>query len=188
MDAVVILAGGKSRRMGRDKLTLEVGGRTLLESVVGKFAEAFDAVYISVAEKGKYREVAVPEIVDIYSGAGPLAGLHAALSSIPCEGVFLVAADLPHATPDAAKRVVELCGSNDACVIKLHDGKLEPLFAYYKSKLLPDCEELLASGEFRMTELIYRANTKFIEPGQLGELWSQRLIYNINLPEDYAKL
>lgn len=188
MDAIVVLAGGASKRMGRDKLLLEVGGVTLLESVVAKFSDEFEDVCISVADESKYPEISARRIVDIRRGAGPLSGLHAALTGIERGGVFLVAADLPYASPKAAKRVIELCGDCDACIIKLPGGMIEPLFGYYRKALLPLCEEALESGDNRMSEVIYNANTRFVTPEDLGGLWDDRLIYNINYPEDYAAI
>ena len=187
MVAVVILAGGKSRRMGRDKLDLAFGGRTLLESVAERFLGVFEDVFLSVADAGKYPSVQLRRIMDIVQGCGPLSGLHSALVSLPCDGVFLVAADLPYACPVAAKRIIELCGEKEACVIRLPDGKLEPLFGFYRKSLLPRCEAALLSGDYRMSELVLGADTQFVVPADLGVAWDERLIMNINSPEDFDK-
>ena len=188
MDSVVVLAGGASKRMGRDKMLLEIGGVTMLESVVARFREEFEDVFISVADEAKYPEVKARRIVDIRRGAGPLSGLHAALAGAVCDGVFLVAADLPYASPKAAKRIIELCSGYNAGVIKLPGGMIEPLFGYYKKALLPLCEEALKSGDYRMSEILYNANTRFISQEELGGLWEERIIYNINYPEDYTAM
>lgn len=185
MTAAVLLAGGGSKRMGRDKLMLEIGGMTMLESAAQRFAGVFNELCISVADVGKYPGIAARTIVDIRPGAGPLSGLHAALSVLRCDGVFLVAADLPFASPPAALRIAELGAGRDACIIRLRDGKIEPLFGYYARSLLPLCEEALRSGDNRMSEILYKANTRFISPEELGGLWDEKLIYNINYPEDY---
>ena len=184
MCPVVILAGGKSSRMGRDKLALPIGGRTLLESAVSRFSDGFDEVFISVADADKYPEVAARRIVDLLPGAGPLSGLHAALATLQCDGVFLVAADLPFAQPSAAQTLIGLCGDHMASVIRLPDGKLEPLFGYYRKSLLPDCEAAINRGDYRMTELLRSAETRFVSPGELGGLWDEKMILNVNRPED----
>jgi len=184
--AVVILAGGKSRRMGRDKLELSLGGVSLLESAVQRFSEVFPDVYISIADPGKYPGVTARRIVDIMPGAGPLSGLHAALSVLG-GGVFLAAADLPYASALAAKRIIELCGDKEAAVIRLPDGKLEPLFGYYSATLMPRCRDAIVSGENRMTEILFNADTLYITPDELGGLWDERTIFNINHPEDFER-
>ena len=188
MTAAVVLAGGRSSRMGRDKLELTLGGKTLLESAVSRFSEAFEKVFISVADAKKYPDIEAPRIVDILPGAGPMSGLHAALKSLPGKGIFLVAADLPYSCPHTAKRIIELCGGKDACVVRLPDGKLEPLFGYYKKTLLPQCEEAIASGDYRMSEFVLSADTRFVSPLELGDLWEEKMILNVNYPADYEKL
>ena len=186
--SVVILAGGKSTRMGSDKLALTLGGQTLLDSAIGRFKTEFDNICISVADREKYKDRTERIIIDILPGAGPLSGLHAALSHTECEGVFLVAADLPFANARAAKRIIELCGSNEACVIRLPDGKLEPLFGCYRKSLLGRCEDAILSGDFRMTGVLGNAKTRYVSPQELGELWEDKLIFNINYPDDYARI
>ena len=188
MSTAVILAGGKSKRMGRDKLVLTLGGKTLLETALYRFEQEFENVYLSIENTGKYPDVFVRRIVDILPGAGPLSGLHAALKTLSDEGVFLAAADLPFSDARAAKRLIELCGEKEACLIRLPDGKLEPLFGYYKKSLLRSCEEAIKSGENRMTEIIGKADTRYVNPGELGDLWNEKLITNINYPADYERI
>ena len=188
MTAAVILAGGNSRRMGRDKLSLAVSGSTLLESAIDRFKEKFELVCLSVSDLSKYPEVSIPKIADIIPSAGPLSGLHAALSSLTTEGVFLIAADLPFADADAALKIIELAAGKDSCVIKLPNGNMEPLFGYYGKSLLPRCEELLSSGDFRMTSLFSKSGTRFVSPDELGSVWNESIIMNINYPEDYDAL
>ena len=174
--------------MGRDKLEMRYDGKSLLEAAVNRFSEEFQNVCISVADAAKYPSITVDRIVDILPGAGPMSGLHAALTYINCGGVFLVAADLPFSSPKAAKCMIELCGDKEACVIRLPDGKLEPLFGFYSKSLLPLCEEVIKSGDNRMTGVISGADTRFVSPSELGELWDDNMIVNVNSPEDYDKL
>jgi len=188
MNTAVILAGGKSRRMGRDKLELLLDGRTLLESAVCRFGEEFEEVCISVADAAKYPDIKARRIEDIYQGAGPISGLHAALSTISAEGAFFVAADLPYSCPLAAKRLITLNGEHDACIIKLPDGRLEPLFGYYRKTLLPLCEKAILTGVFQIREMLFAANTRYLGPHELGDLWNEKLFLNLNYPEDYEKI
>lgn len=188
MVPAVILAGGRSRRMGRDKLTLDINGTTLVETVVSRFAEEFAEVYLSVADADKYPDITVRKITDVYPDVGPMSGLHAALSGVEAEAMFVTAADLPYACPQAAKRIIELGAGYDACIIRLPDGKLEPLFGYYAKSLLPRCEEAIRAGRYQVLELYRGANVRYITVSELGNLWSDKLIVNINTPEDYDKI
>ena len=184
----VVLAGGMSRRMGRDKLVLAIGGTTMLESAVNRFSAVFEDVYISVADDKKYPDVDTLKIVDILPGAGPISGLHAALTVLTCDGLFLVAADLPYACPKAAKRIIELAGDSEACVVRLPDGNIEPLFGYYRKSLLCLCANAIESGNHKMADLLSLADTRYIAPAELGGLWDDKFIMNVNSPEDYSRL
>ena len=168
--------------MGRDKLSLRFNGRTLLESAVSRFSGVFEDVFLSVADEGKYPFIGARRVVDIHPGAGPLSGLHAALSCLPGDGVFIVAGDLPYSCPHAAMLIAGLCGGHGACAIRLPDGRVEPLFGYYRKAALPFCEMALASGDYRMSAILHSAGARFVGPAELGGLWDDRIILNVNEP------
>jgi len=174
--------------MGQDKLALSIGETTLLESIVSKFSKVFENVYLSVADKSMYPDVDIPKVIDTFHGVGPMSGLHAALSSLNVDSVFLLAADLPFASPAVAVRLIALCGDKDACVIRNPDGTLEPLFGYYRKALLSRCEAALSRGDYKMTTLLPESSTRFVSPDELGDLWDDNLIVNINYPEDYERI
>ncbi|MBO6011159.1 MAG: NTP transferase domain-containing protein, partial [Oscillospiraceae bacterium] len=76
MSTVAVMAGGKSSRMGRDKLLIETEGETLVRRAVREFGGAFDTVILSVADAKQYSVPAEP-VEDVFKGCGPLGGLHA---------------------------------------------------------------------------------------------------------------
>ena len=188
MSTAVILAGGKSRRMGRDKLRLTYGGETLLALAVRRFSAVFDRVYLSVGDPEKYPEIDCERVVDLYPGCGPMAGLQAALRRTPDEGVFLAAADLPFADPLAAQRLISLCGDCAAALLLDEDGRFEPTFGYYKKELLPEAERLLAAGQYKMLALFDCASLRRVRREELGALWREGMLDNVNYPEDYERL
>lgn len=188
MSTVVVLAGGKSSRMKRDKMVLPIGSETLLASAVSRFSEYFDTVYLSVADAGKYPEIGARRIEDVYKGCGPLSGLHAGLLETKEEGVFLVAADLPLADPRAAKRIIELAGSSDVCIMADNMSRYEPLFGYYKKTILPAVVSALETGDYKLTSLLDKVSLRLVSASELDGLWNDRLLLNINYPEDYEKL
>lgn len=188
MSTAVILAGGKSSRMGRDKTQLIYRGETLLVGAIKRFSSSFDHVYLSVGDAEKYPDIAAERVIDIYPGCGPMAGLHAALLKTPDEGVFLAAADLPYSSPEAAQKVIELCGDNASAVIVGDNGKSEPAFGYYKKSLLPYIEEYLAGGRYKMMLLFDALPCRRISPDELGKLWREDMLDNLNYPEDYERL
>ncbi len=173
--------------MGRDKLSLIYGGRSLLESAVDRFNERFDRVVVSVSDLTRYPDIRAERIADIYKDAGPMSGLHAALKHTG-DDVFLTAADMPFSSPAAALRIIELCDRYDISVMTDKDGRYEPLFACYKKSVLPYAEEALSKGKNSMLNLFDSARVRIITSAELGGLWSEKLLMNINKPSDYEKL
>jgi len=184
----VILAGGQSRRMGRDKLRLTLEGEGLLERALRRWEAACDRVLVSVADPEKYPWLGDRQVADRYPGAGPMAGLEAALT-LTGGPVFLTAADMPFASPEAGKRLAALCPEEaEACVLLGPDGRLEPLFALYKPALLPTARGLLEAGRRSMLALLDRSRVYAVRPGELGDAWDPRLLLNLNEQADYEKL
>jgi molybdopterin-guanine dinucleotide biosynthesis protein A len=157
-----------------------------LEGAVRRFTPVFDRVIVSVGDLSKYGELPAEKVVDIYKGSGPMSGLHASLYT--GGDVFLTAADMPFSSPAAALKIIELCGDNDICAMTDKDGRYEPLFAYYKKSVLPRAETALKEGRNSMLTLYEGLRVRAVTAAELGELWDERLILNINRPEDYEKL
>ena len=184
---VVILAGGQSRRMGRDKLRLTLAGETLLARAVRRYGEVFPRVLVSVAGPEKFPELGQMRVFDVWPGAGPLAGLHAGLLKAG-EDVFLTGADMPFSSPEKALALSSLCGEADACVLTDEEGRWEPLFGCYRPSVLPRAEELLASGRRSMGALLASVRLREVRLAELGEAPDSLLTRNVNIPEDYEKL
>lgn len=188
MSTAVILAGGESRRMKRDKMQLMLGDETFLQSAVNRFNACFDNVFVSVGDPNKYSGIRAEMLTDIYKGCGPMSGLHAALKRTGDEGVFLIAADMPYTNPLAAKRMIELAGSHDICLMESGASRFEPLFGYYSQNILPVVENALQTGNYKIAELLDKVSLRLVTASELGDLWNEKLLLNINYPEDYEKL
>lgn len=188
MNTAVILAGGESRRMQRDKMELRFKTGSFLESAVKRFSACFDEVYISVADPEKYPDIEAKRLVDEWKGCGPIAGLHSGLKNTEAEGIFLVAADLPYADPLAAKRMIELAGDSDICITADSASRFEPLFGYYKKSVLPHVVTALQAGDYKIAALLDKARLRIVTKSELGSLWNEKLLLNINYPEDYERL
>jgi molybdopterin-guanine dinucleotide biosynthesis protein A len=174
--------------MGRDKLMLPYGNETLLERAARLYSGRFDKVYLSVGDNAKYACLNIERIEDVYRGCGPMAGLHAALLKTGADGVFLLAADLPFANPAAARFIAEKGRGRDACILKTGDAHYEPLFGYYARSMLPRAQEALEAGAYSITALYRNADVRFVSVAELGELWREDMLLNVNSPEDYEKM
>ena len=119
----VILTGGRSSRMGRDKCALRLGGETFLERLVERYRGAFGRVCVSVDRPGRFDPAGAEEVCDRRPGRqGPLAGLEAAFLQTGAEAIFLTAVDLPFGDAALARRLEQLRGTADACCIRRAGG------------------------------------------------------------------
>ena len=129
MAAAAVLAGGASRRMGRDKATLRVGGVELASLVLAAAAQVADPVVLVAPEGHPARRVAAPAVAD--PGLGPLAALAAALDALDADHVLVLAADHPGLRVPLLARLVALAGEADAVACR-RGPRLEPLVAVYR--------------------------------------------------------
>jgi molybdopterin-guanine dinucleotide biosynthesis protein A len=129
MAAAAVLAGGASRRMGRDKATLRVGGVELASLVLAAAAQVADPVVLVAPEGHPARRVGAPAVAD--PGLGPLAALAAALDALDADHVLVLAADHPGLRVSLLAHLVALAGEADAVACR-RGPRLEPLVAVYR--------------------------------------------------------
>ncbi len=131
MAAAAVLAGGASRRMGRDKATLAVGGVELASLALAAAARVAHPVVLVAPEGHPARRVAAPAVAD--PGLGPLAALAAALDALEAEHVLALATDHPGLRVELLARLVALAGEAEAEAVACRRGpRLEPLVAVYE--------------------------------------------------------
>jgi molybdopterin-guanine dinucleotide biosynthesis protein A len=182
----VILTGGASRRMGRDKAMLPAGSGTMLESLVRRYSR-LGPVAISVNRAGRFETYGALELIDAYPGMGPLNGLYSAFSHMGEDVVFLTATDLPLGDENLALHLVGRIHGHDACVIERRSGGWEPLFAVYSRSCLPKVKECLEDGRLSFADLLREIDVLYIKESQL-EGWDLDIVLmNVNTQKDYEK-
>lgn len=185
----LVLAGGRSSRMGRNKARLELGGETLIQRAVRRLAEGFPEVMIVGGNPGEYSDLGVPVIPDQVPDCGPLGGLHAGLKAARNPYCFLVACDMPFAQPAMAGFFLERGGGADVVVGRVGQH-LEPMHALYHRNCLGEIEIQLGREDLKIIAFYPRVNTVEIPEVELrarfGEL--EPIFSNINTPADYRGL
>lgn len=185
--AAVILAGGMSRRMGRDKAALPFGEETMLSHLVNTYRPYFDMIAVSLNEAGRFDTAGALEVVDHHPGNGPMAGLEAAFLETDADVIFLTGTDLPLGDPALAKHLLELRGDYDVCLMRSEKGP-EPLFAVYTSACLPAVQKALAEGRRSMFSMLQDVRTLEIPAEELTQFDVQKILTNVNDPEEYARV
>jgi molybdopterin-guanine dinucleotide biosynthesis protein MobB len=179
--SLVILAGGKSLRFGSDKTLLEINGVRIIETISEKLKPFFPEVIIAGSGFGI---PGVREVPDIYLDAGPLGGIHAGLTAASNETCFVVACDMPNLYTPLVKSL--LARSADYDVVLPKSGEyVQPLFATYKKKLLPQIERLLSQNIGTIIKLYETSKVCYIEvPLNKGNPEND-IFYNINYRGDF---
>jgi FdhD protein len=186
--AGVILAGGESRRMGRNKALLEVNGERMIETAYRRMAELFDEVLLVTNTPESYDFIPCRKIADIHPGMGPLAGIHAALTNSTAERAFVTACDMPGLNPRLIRELCSIQGGGDV-VIPETPGGLEPLHAVYAKSCLPKMEKMLLAGERRILSFFDLAQVRLVPRGRIAALDPDYASFrNINTQEDYRLL
>lgn len=182
--SLVILAGGLSRRMGRDKASLPAGDGTLLEHLAGRLAPVVDEIIVA-GGSGPGTPVGMQMVEDRYPGLGPLAGMHAGLRAARYPRVWVVGCDLPDVDPALASLLQGLAEGVDAVVPRI-DSEPQGVCALYDRALAPRIEGLLESGERRIKMLLAASTVRYVTPEELRTVDPElRSFRNINTPADY---
>jgi molybdopterin-guanine dinucleotide biosynthesis protein A len=162
----LILAGGESRRMGRDKALLEVAGRTLLEWGVATLEGLVTRVAIGGRDRLAYDFVGLPTVPDALPGGGPLAPIVTALGR--GRPLLVLAADLYPVAPAIFLRLWQ-AASETGGAIAVVDGQPQPLLAVYHPSCLPAAAAELAGGR-RLKDFARRAGARElpVAPGPIN--------------------
>lgn len=179
----VVLAGGKSSRMGRDKALLVHNGRPLIAHAADLLRPLVDDLLI-IGDPLKYGHAGARTVADERPGSGPLGGIVTALGSAWYERSIVLACDMPNITPAFLEYLMRLADTDHDAVVAQCDGRLEPLAAVYHRRCRRAFLELLERGELRMSDAIERVRTCYVQicPGEDG--WPEELFRNINTPAD----
>lgn len=179
-----ILAGGQSRRMGRDKSQLLLENQTFTDRIAETLLTVTDSITLVGAREPNPRFSSVP---DLYPEWGALGGLHAALAACRSEWAIVVACDLPFVTAELFNYLASLRDEHDAVVPLQSDGRPQPLSSLYRIEpCLQRATELIEAGKRRPLDLLELVNTRWVPFKELTNLdQSEKFFVNINTPEDY---
>lgn len=176
----VILAGGASRRMGRDKALLDFDGQPLIARIAGRLAGLCAEVIIAAGACGRFAGLADRCVEDVYPGVGTLGGLHAGLLAARRNAVAVVACDMPFVDPRVLARMAALAPTADLVILR-HEGHVEPLHAIYRKSCLSVIEATILSGERCAYAFHDRLVVRYVDAAELADLDPQlRSFRNVN--------
>lgn len=185
--AGVILAGGKSRRMGTDKAFLTVGREAMIENVAMELKKVFKELLISGGEEETGVRLGLKVVPDLIKGWGPLSGIHASLLAARSRKCLVVPCDMPFLSADLARIMAELSQGYDVTVPQ-HGDYLQPLFAVYDKNCIPAVEEALRNGRHKVVDFYPRVRVKYVSETLLRAAADiDTVFFNVNTPLDLEK-
>lgn len=192
METAIILAGGKSSRMGFDKQYLKLRDKYVIEMIIEKLEGIFKEIIIVTNKPERYEKYGCKLAEDEVKGFGPLAGIHAGLKSSMSMHNYIVACDMPFINTDYLKYMMELIDSYvdkpDAVITRLGEW-IEPFNAFYSQSLLPKIEASIKAGKRQINLLLKDSKVIYINEEKAREFspdWD--MFTNINTIKDYQTL
>lgn len=177
----IILAGGKSSRMQKDKGLIDFMGNMMIGHVINKVRELTSDIII-ITKNPAYLQFGYPCFNDIYPNAGPLGGIFTGLVNSGTEKNLVVGCDTPLLSAALLRSLTERTNDEDV-LITVNKGKAEPLFAIYSRKCIPYFEERIKTGKFKVVDALQYVKTTVMNLDYEGWAVGDEFT-NFNTPEE----
>lgn len=189
--SAVVLAGGMSRRLGRNKALEPIGGQPLICRVTERLAQVAEELVVVVNEAERATVLPLPAeakvTVDRYPGKGSLGGLFTGLSAATSAGggwAVMVACDMPFLNVALLRYMLSLREGHDA-VVPVVEDRPEPLHALYSARCLPFMERRLQADDLKIARFFDEVRVRYVPEAELRRLDPELLsFFNINTQED----
>ncbi|MBI5778184.1 MAG: molybdenum cofactor guanylyltransferase [Planctomycetes bacterium] len=179
----VILCGGQSKRIGRNKAFLKIDNKPFIEIIINKLQGLFQKIIISAKQPAPYRYLKSAKVVIVNDRSkilGSLVGIYSALKKSPTEYIFVIAVDMPNIETKLIKRLLRNYKGYDVVIPETRKG-LEPLCAVYSKKCSPFIQEQIRQGNYKIIDFFDKAKVKTIRLNRDG-------LFNVNTLKDYYLL
>jgi molybdenum cofactor guanylyltransferase len=187
----LVLAGGRSLRLGKVKALATVGGKTLMEISTSRVKQVSNKILVVTSQElfpllsAEYHDTI---LVDKYWHRGPLGGIYTGLLAADSSYTLVVACDMPFLNVGLLRHIVGLTPGYDAVVPCLEEGKIEPLQAVYSRNCLDIMQITLEGKDWSMGSILHKLNVRYVSGDECRRYDPQLLsFFNINSPQDLKK-
>ncbi len=178
----ILLAGGKSRRMDKDKAFIDFQGKKLYEYPLSVLKKFCPEILISSSDK-RFENTNFPVIPDITGDIGPLGGIYTCLRKAKNDKALILSCDIPFINPEFIKLLI-INSRNQTISLGINKNKMpEPLMAVYDKKILNRIEDMIKRGDFKIRRLFKVGKIKYLDPLMFG-FDPDKLFFNVNSPSD----
>ena len=189
--SAVVLAGGLSRRLGRDKAVEPLGDAPLIRRVLSRVAQVSDETVVVINDAARASELPldgdVVTAVDRYPGAGSLGGIFTGLEAARADWALVVACDMPFLNVPLLRRILSLRAGRDA-VVPVIEGRPEPTHAAYSKRCLPYIESRLQANDLKISRFFEDVEVEYLPQSSVDELDAEHLsFFNVNTEQDLER-
>ena len=187
----IVLAGGMSRRLGRDKAVEPIGGKPLIRRVIDRLADVVGQTVVVVADLEQAERLPLPDstlvVVDAYPDCGSLGGIFTGLSAASADWGLVVACDMPFLDRRLLRHILGQRGDYDA-VVPVLDGRPEPTHAAYSKACLSPMERRLRARELKIAGFFDDVRVRSVPETEVDEIDPDHLSFlNVNTPDDLQR-
>jgi molybdopterin-guanine dinucleotide biosynthesis protein A len=182
----IVLAGGRSSRMGRPKAMLLFDDEPLIVHIAATLRRLFTEVIVVAARGQDLPSMPVTLVRDQIAYQGPVGGIYYGLGAARGEVSFITSCDSAFLNPDLILHLMSEIPEHDV-VVPSWEGRYQPLHAVYRRSVLPYLEGQLARGELRPVFLFDKVRTRRIDEEEVRRFDPDgSSFFNMNTPDDYA--
>ncbi|QRN86603.1 molybdenum cofactor guanylyltransferase [Clostridia bacterium] len=186
--AGIVLAGGKSSRMGRDKARLNYGNKDFIERSIMTLTPVSDVVYVSCGPIYQYQEYGAPVIVDDIQDTGPLGGMVTVMREVQADIFLFLPVDTPLIPTALYECLLQNMEGYDAVIPELHDF-YEPLCALYRKSCLPYMEKAIKAGKRKIKSFYPDIHIKALKEEELEHIGNLDVLFlNVNEHKHYLHM
>ena len=186
----IILAGGKSSRLGRSKALQVIEDKSLIQWVVDRLAILSTEIIIATAHGEAIpcsSAVRLKTVADIYPGKGPLVGIYSGLIASSSPRAIVVGCDTPFLSVGLLEYMIQICPTFDVVIPRIKN-KLEPLCAVYSKDCSGPIQGLLEQDERRIRKFFSMVKVKYVEEDEINKFDPKHLsFFNINNQDDLER-
>jgi len=186
----IILAGGKSLRLGRSKFLETIGDKSLIQWVVDRLASLSTEIIIATARGEAIpcpSAVRIKTVADVYPGKGPLAGIHSGLTASSSPQAIVVSCDAPFLSVSLLEYMTQTLADSDVALPRIGE-MIEPLCAVYSKNCLAPIQELLERDERQIRKLFSMVKVKYVEEDEINSFDPDHLsFFNVNSQDDLER-
>ncbi len=181
----IILSGGKSSRMGKEKGLVDFQGKPLISYAIQLLEPIVDSIVIGANnELNAYREFGYPIVEDEIKGIGPIGGIFSTLKYTKTQRNVIVSCDMPFLEAELLKFIYEKMQDFDVLVASHGDNKVEPLCGIYSKNILPEIEDSIQKGNYKLMDFFKNIRFATVKIDASLPFYDEKLFYNINSPAD----